>query len=279
MVIRQRLVLGIVLGLSLGLVVYFGCGDDDGGPTTVSGPCWSGECPSGWSVEGYGCVYNGPTTTLSGDLIEFGSDTGVEGARVQAYDNSVGVAIPVCADSGAGGAVSLSGIPADITAYKGKIGLKASKDAYKDTYQFGLALGAVDETLWIVTEILYAAAPTMAGLVVDSTKGVVAGAVYFINELDEEEEVGCATVNSDMGGDIRYFNDEGLPTTIANREDTNPSNGYFIAANVSVGSTEITASVDAVEVGSVSIYSFADSICINNIYVTGLTNPEPPDCE
>ncbi|UCD85239.1 MAG: hypothetical protein JSU92_03335, partial [Deltaproteobacteria bacterium] len=130
-----------------------------------------------------------------------------------------------------------------------------------------------------VTEVLYAAAPTMAGLVVDTTKGVVAGAVYFINELDEEEEVGCAEVTSDMGGDIRYFNDSGLPTTIENRDTTNPENGYFIAANVSVGSTEITATVDSVEVGSVSIFSFADSICINNIYVNGVTNPTPVDCE
>ncbi len=273
----KRSVMVLILGLSLGVVAYLGCGDDEGGKETVSGPCWSGACPDGWTTAsgGEGCTYDGPTTSFAGELIEFSTDNTVEAARLQVYDNDTGNKIPVCADSGAGGAVSLSGIPASMA----KIGIKVSKENYKDTYQFDLANGTTDETLWIVSEVLYAAAPTMAGVVIDPTKGVVAGALYFINEAEEEEEVGCATITSDKGGDIRYFGDTGMPTTIASRATTHPDNAYFLVGNVPEGKTKITAKVETTEIGSVSIFTFADSICINNIYATTSDNPEPVPCE
>lgn len=265
-----RILFALVMAIGVFSLPY--CGGDDGGGT-VTGQCWTGACPSGWKVSGQDCVFDGAVGTLSGTLVDFQTRQPINGALVQVLDNSTGEAIPVCTTS-ANGTVTLSGIPATMA----KVGLRNTMLGNKDTYQFNMALNASGEVLWLVSETTYTLAPMAAGLTVDPTKGAVAGGVYFVNATSQEEPVGCAAVSTDQGGDIRYFGDDGMPTTIANQAKVNVNNGYFLAVNIAPGVTEVTAEVGATEVGSTSIVTFANSICISNVYVTTGTNPTPATC-
>jgi hypothetical protein len=222
--------------------------------------------------------------TFKAILEDFQSKSAVEGAKVEVLDNLTGIATGESVMSGADGAVS-------IELEKGiKVGFKVSMADSRDTYQFGIDSEAQDETLWLVSETTYVLAPAAAGLTVDSSKGIVAGGVYFFNDLNgndkiddgEEEKVGCATIATDPAGEYRYFNpSSGLPGPIADFPTTSKNLSYVLAGNVAIDSTgkiRMSALVNDVEVGSVDIFSFPESICISNIYVNTATNPTPVDC-
>ena len=199
----------------------------------------------------------------------------IDGAKIQVLDNTTGEDLPIGAISDSG-AVTISGIPASVT----QIGLRNSlTPGNKNTYQFNMDAEAQNEVLWLVSEATYTLAPSLAGITLDTTKGVIAGGLYFVNDQDEEETVGCGTVTTTPAGDIRYFDDTDMPTTIANRDSTNPLNGFFLAANINTGTTTVSATVEGNNVGSTTIITYPDSICISNIYVTTATNPEPANCQ
>ncbi|MBM4397038.1 MAG: hypothetical protein FJ087_15285 [Deltaproteobacteria bacterium] len=223
------------------------------------------------------------TEPFTGTIIEFGSNppAAIADADVVLLDDA-GQPTATAVKSGADGKVTIQ-IP------KGKpAGFKVSKAGNKNTYQFGLTPSADGETLWIVTETLYNLAPAMAGLVLHKDaggkfdKGIVAGSIYWVNPADSKEQhVGCAKVSTDMGGDARYFDPTtGFPATLAKAPTTSKNLGYFLVANIDPGKTKVTAKLDpaGTEIGSVDIYSYADAICINNIYATGAANPTPADC-
>lgn len=268
---REMLLVGLI---ALGMFFLPSCGGDEEEATCP----WSGQCPTGWSVSGAGCKYDGDVqaTPFSGTIVDFMTRMPFEGALVQVLDNTTGQKIPACATSGSDGLVTISGIPADIDL----IGLmNTSAEGNKDTYQFNMDSDATGETLWIVSNATYMLAPGLAGVTLDTTKGVVAGGLYFVNDLDEEEPVGCGTVTTTPAGDIRYFDDTDMPTTITNRDSTNPLNGFFLAANMDTGTTTVSATVEGDNVGSTTIITYPDSICIGNIYVTTATNPQPANCQ
>jgi len=266
----------LLVGLiALGMFFLPSCGGDDGGE--VTGQFWTGECPDGWSASGNECVYDGTThtTSFTGTIVDFMTRQPINNAKIQVLDNATGAPLPVGAVS-SNGSVTVTGIPADVTL----IGLKNTlAPGNKDTYQFNMSATAQDETLWLVSDATYTLAPSLAGVTLDTTKGVVAGGLYFVNDLDEEEPVGCGTVTTTPSGVIRYFDDTDMPTTITNRDSTNPLNGFFLAANINTGTTTVSATVDGDAVGSTTIITYPDSICISNIYVTTATNPQPANCQ
>jgi hypothetical protein len=265
-----------------------GSEESTGTTESVSGPCWEGVCPTGWrpSLDKTACIYKGDTVTFKGSLVEFGSDDKkIGGATVYLYENdNEGIRYPACTKSDKSGNISLN-VPKE---WK-KIGLMAVMSGYKETYQFQLSSTATDETVWIVTESLYKLAPRIAGIAkLDPAKAVAAGAVYFVDAQGKEVPVGCAKVSSDQGGEIRYFDDKSMPTTTNNQASTNKANGYFLVANIAAGNNvdgpqkvSITASVDGVNVGDTSIWTYAGSICIGNIYTYPniKTDPTPNTCK
>jgi hypothetical protein len=210
--------------------------------------------------------------TFKGTIIDFQTKAPVEGATITVMDNETGKETTTVVTSKAGGAVEIQ-LP------KGTlVGFKNFKEGSKNTYQFNMNSEGQTETLWLVSELTYTVAPQLAGLTVDTSKGIVAGGLYWINPTTSDEEpIGCAVIKSDPQGDIRYFADNGLPAPLTSAPSVNKKNGYFLAANVPVGTTTITAyekDGSTNVLGSVKIFTFKDSICISNINITtGTKNP------
>jgi len=200
----------------------------------------------------------------------------LKGAKVTAYDNETGEATQYSATSGSDGTITM-----ELPKGTGKMGFKVSLQGYKDTFQFNIAIDTGEqETLWSVSENGYKMAAALAGFTPDPTKAIVAGAIYWVNDQGEEEYVGCATITSDPAGEYRYFGDTGLPAPLAQVPETTTGKGEarFVAGNVPPGKCTLKAWVKGQEVGSASLFTFADSICINNIYTQGTSNPTPADC-
>ena len=184
----QRFALGTV-----GILFVFGlgCGGGGGGTTTDNGP-----------------VTDTPATdnpvamvTFKGELVDFQTKAPVEGADIAVLDNATGKPTGVTGKSGAKGMVELQ-----LPATPAKVGFKVSMADNKDTYQFNIDAGPKEtERLWLVSVLTYTVVPKLAGITVDKTKGIVAGGLYFVNDKGEEENVGCATIESAPVGDYRYF--------------------------------------------------------------------------
>lgn len=200
----------------------------------------------------------------------------LKGATVVAYDNETGQPTQYQAVSNDQGKIEMQ-----LPKAAGKMGFKVSLSGFKDTYQFNIAIDTgAEETLWAVSEGAYSVAASLAGFTPDPTKAVVAGAIYWVNDQGEEEYVGCATITTDPPGEYRYFGDSGMPAPLAQVPETTTGKGEarFVAGNIPPGKCIIKAWVKGKEVGSATLFTFADSICINNIYTVGTSNPTPADC-
>jgi hypothetical protein len=236
--------LAILLAVGFALA---GCGDDDGG-----------------------------SAQFRAYIQHFGGDDLVSGMEVRAIDNSTGQDLNITAKSDASGWVAFKELPA------GEVGFLCVgvPGDWVDTYQFNIDSSAQEERLWAVDQTTYTGVPLMAGITVEAGKAIVAGAVYWVNAIDEEEPVGCADVVSDPASpDVRYMGANGMPTTLAEQEKTHILWGRFVVANLTPGSATITASVDGTDIGSTSLFTYADSIAISNIYHEGTSNPTPAGCQ
>jgi len=217
-----------------------------------------------------------------------------------ALDNTTAKPLAGVADqvSDASGMVYFEGLPGDA---KGKVGfLIKAKDKWIDTYQFNIDVTAQDEELWALDKWTYDNAPGMGGLVVKPELGLLAGAFYYVNDAGQEEPVGCATAEIMVGtqkvsdDEIRYFNNGGLPTKLrpagstdtTARNDSNPKNGLFTAANLFTGSATIKMKVGEQVVGTettviIKESATKDALLITNVYVDKTispTNPTPAGC-
>ncbi len=170
------------------------------------------------------------------------------------------------------------------------VGAKVDGAPYHDTYQFNIGATVLDEQLSVVSESTYLGAPLLAGVTLEDGKAVLAGGIYWVDPNDSEKiehHVGCATAKTDPeGGDVRYFGDNGMPTTIESRPTTNPLVAYYLVANIEPGATVSRAYMcdtppcgDADEFGHASLHVYADAISISNIYADTASDPTPPDCE
>ncbi len=216
--------------------------------------------------------------------------------------------------SAADGTVLFEGLPGDKVGFlcHGIVG------QHVDTYQFNISTTAQDEELWLVDLGTYQMAPALAGVKLDTTKGLVAGSIYWVNASDEEEPIGCAKVTSTVGGIVRYFGANELPVKPASgdagcsdpnctedctdpancdavnctkncidagagRDGTHPNNGLFLIANMTPGPTTMKIMVDGVEKGSVNVVTFGaeNTVLISNIYADSAldANPTPAGCQ
>ena len=226
------------------------------------------------------CIYNqtdGDNQTddrvLDAWVAHFGSDEALGGITVVALDNDTGEPLagfdPVVSD--VNGKVTFLDLPV------GKVGFlcQAAEAKYEsvNTYQFNLkswtATGE-EEKLWSVDIQTYVAAPALGGLIADDNLAIIAGAAYWVDPASDsgiENIVGCADVSiSPAGGDKRFFGDNKLPTTLEDRSDTNPLNGYYILANITPGQVTVSLDVDGASIGKTKMQVFDHAITIGNIY-------------
>ncbi|MBM4387579.1 MAG: hypothetical protein FJ088_07550 [Deltaproteobacteria bacterium] len=209
--------------------------------------------------------------TFTGTLTSFLYGTPVEGAAITLLDNDTGAETGVKTKSGANGKV-------EFQIEKGKkFGLKATLGNHLDTYQFNMDV-AQDEILWIVANQTVTLAARSSGLSIDAEKGIVAGTIYWENPNEEEEHVGCATIESYPEGDIRYTDSTGFPVPPESAKSTNKDKSYFFLANILPGKVSIKTKMDATELGMVSSFTYKGAIGISNIYATGKKNPTPENC-
>ncbi len=237
---------------------------------------------------------NGDKPTFKAYLQHFGGDDWVGGIQIEVLDNDTGDEVGISATSDAEGYVTFTeALPGTLCGFRA-VGSEVGGAMYVDTYQFNIDCAALDERLWVVDETTYLGVPLMAGITKnDGTPGlepgtaVLAGGIYF-EEGEEpsivENHIGCATAATDPeDGQVRYFGDNGLPTTLDARDSTNPLVAYYVVANLAPGSTLVKAFVDGTEIGSTSLHVYADAVSISNIYsqpeAEGGTDPEPAGCE
>ena len=244
----KKVLMVALLGFALG----FGCGGDDDG--------------------------DDPTADFTGVLIDFGSKVELQGMTVTVLNNTTGVPLAgfAAVTTPAGGAVSFSGLPVGKVGFK--VDAKAGTPGFVDTYQFNLDSDGTGETLWAVDAQTYQLAPAAAGITLEAGKAVVAGGFYWVKPDGTECPLCGGTMKAFTGGvesgEIRYFSDAGMPTTLANQSSVNEANGFALAANVTPGSVVTKGyDPDGAEIGSAAFTCFADSITISNIRVEGASNP------
>jgi hypothetical protein len=232
------------------------------------------------------------TVQFTGQLVDFASKVGMPGVDMLVLDNDTGEPLPgyPAFKSEDQGLISLD-LPADVTRVAFKANGK-SRDGiweFKNSYQFNIPSDAKNKRLYAVNKITYTTAPMTAGVVVDITKGIIAGTVYWVNKTSGEEEfVGCVTIEAipeddhaaGPQGEVRYFDpDKDLPTPLTKATHTwagEEGTSRYIVANLPVGQYRIIAKIDGVVVhDEVVLRSYADSICISNIYLEGNANPTP----
>jgi len=238
-----------------------------------------------------GCGGGGDKPTFKAYLQHFGGDDWVGGIAIQVLDNDTGDEIGISSTSDAEGYVTFTeALPGTLCGFRA-VGGDVGGATYVDTYQFNIACAALDERLWVVDETTYVGVPLSAGITkqdgtfgLDPGTAVLAGGIYFEEESGVENHIGCATAATDPeDGQVRYFGDNGLPTTLDVRDTTNPLVAYYVVANLTPGPTLVKAFLEGEEIGSTSLHVYADAVSISNIYsvsaAEGGTDPEPADCE
>lgn len=272
MKLRMLSILTVVFAL-----VAVGCGDDsDDGNGGGSGTGGNNDAGGGNGATNFKAELQDPTALVAIN----------DSHEIVVLDNDTGESLGKTTTSGASGAVKIDDMP------EGKVGflVKGITGKTIDTYQFNIDARAQDETLWAVAKSTATLVPNIAGFTPDKTKASISGAVYWVNDKGEEEKVGCATVEfvgASGAGDIRYFSDANLPTSIAMRANTNPLNGRYFVGNAPTGVQSVKVIVDGEELGSTKLPLFArqdssdgeDNVCISNIYVEADANPTPAGCK
>ena len=153
-------------------------------------------------------------------------------------------------------------------------------ETHLNAYTFSVDPAAVDEDLVVVDKMTLSIAAGAAGVTLDETKGNLGGILLW-GGGEEPEPVGCATVELDSEGEIRYVKGGAMPLPVP-PEDlayTDPAVGVFIIANVPEGGPiTITAKIGGEAIATTTTHSFANSLSYTKIMVEGDANPTPEDC-
>ena len=232
-----------------------------------------------------GCGDDGETAAqFKGLCLDFESKAPVPGCQVLALDNDTGEPLPGQVATAAGdGVVLFNGLP---EGYVGFLAVGVHGES-KDTYSFNFFSYEQDKKIYLVSFNTVAASMALAEVDWDPATGVAAGSVlWFEGKIEGPgEEIGCATVKTDPeSGEVRYFNDAGLPVPLAVRSDTNPNNAYYLFANIDPGRVTVVGYIGTTEIGRTSFLSIANSISISDISVNPdnsnyTSNPQPASCK
>ena len=216
-----------------------------------------------------------PTDPISVHLTDILTSQNIENATCELINNTNGESFdpPVTTTSGADGFCYFNQVA------KGLFSLKITHGDYVDSYAYNFD-ASVDWELKLVTPFARTMLAVMIGVTLDSSKGVVSGAVNWIPaEGGYADPVGCAVVSDTQESEMFYFDNAGLPTT--GRTDTNPANGYYLAVNVTPGSDTFTADTDgAIAEQNVPVI-VADSVTYADIFYYApefADNPTPAEC-
>ena len=248
-------------------------------------------------------VVDTPVTTslFEGQLVDFASKTGRKGVDVMPLDNDTGLPLDAvkypALKSGDDGLFEMQ-LPAGTM-----VGFQATGKEevttgiamkFQKTYMFNIPSDAQGKRVYAVNTITYATAPATAGIKVDKTKGILAGTIYWKNGVSGQEEfVGCASIEAipvegtTALGDVRYFDPANdLPGPLSKAPFTTTGlagTSRYIIANLPVGRYKLVVKINDVQVNTgaaeVSLFAYADSIAISNVYLEGAANPTPARAE
>jgi hypothetical protein len=244
------------------------------------------------------------TGGFMGQLMDFASKTGRKGVDLVVLNNDTGEPLDPATypafKSGDSGVFELPLPPGMMVGFKAS----GTEDTtagipmkFQTTYMFNIPSDAQGKRIYAVNTLTYMTAPSTAGIVVDKTKGILAGTIYWNNPAGTEDFVGCALVKAipvaggDAVGDVRYFDPANdLPGVASKAPFTTTGlkgTSRYIIGNLPVGRYKMVVTIDGVQVNTgaaeVQLYAYANSIAISNIYVTDPTdatiNPTPDRAE
>lgn len=258
-------VLLIVLSLSIGALIVVGCGDDDDDSGGGGGDDDDDNQGSSINAVVHDFQTKQPVADVVVELIN--NDTG------ESFDP------PITVTSPADGWVTLP-IPEGVT----QVGIKCSKQGYKDSYQYYFDAGLTGEEFLIISDVTASLVAQILGIELDPAKGHFAGGLYWGSPTDEGH-IGCGWIETDPPCDeIHYMGLDDLPNpardvtgdTPTDGQGTNPANGYWVAMNFDTGPAVATGhSGEFSESVTIPVVR-ADSINITNIYFPKSEYPDNP---
>ncbi len=240
---------------------------------------------------------------VSAVVIDFQTRAPLSGAKVQQFNAGTGQLFGPVLTSDTYGVVQ-----ATVEACPSTVSFRVRRDGQRDTYTLHVPVPGAGQaaTLWSVANGTYVAAPALAGISIDESKGLLIGGLYFVNGQGENEAVGCATIgvpgappsaSAFATANIRYMNDAGLPTTLAQRHSINPQVPFFIVGNLPVQEDTsgldlpwlVTAQVGEQLIGHTTVPAIAGAVMIADVFTYTaatvpegfapiLENPMPPGC-
>lgn len=268
--------LTVVLAMSM-TIAWVGCGDDDDDDDDSSA---DDDDDNGPDV--------GDKGKISGCIHDFQSGQGLLGATIELVNNDTGESLGITkTTTTSDGCVELTGISTDLDF----VGVKVTKDGYKDTYQFYFDNGITGEEFLAVAESTATLVAAALNIAIEDGQGFAAGGLYW-GDPTEENPIGCAKIEFDQPSDgVFYFFTDKLPNLSRNITGNAPSDGegtnpagdldqaysLYVSVNQDPGPTTATATIYDIEddeagTGSTlqeSIYLpmvAADAVCIANIY-------------
>ncbi len=201
-----------------------------------------------------------------------GGPVSLAGAEVAVLDNATGEPLGPSGETDDKGEVALELEPG-LT-----FGLRVKKDAYVDRYYFDIREEWGSFEVGMLPGAVVEMVSQMIGLTWDPSKGIVTGRIVFQTEQGKED-VGCAVVESDKPGEVRYWDaDQDVPATLEKAPMTSKKNAQFLVANLPPGPVGLTAKVSGAIVGTKQTLSFAGGMTTVDMAVTTETNPTPADC-
>lgn len=201
-----------------------------------------------------------------------GQPVPLAGAEVAVLDNTTGQ------PTGQSGQTDASGEVVFDLAEGLVFAVSIKKETYIDRYFLDVRQEWGSLEVGMLPTAMIDAVSQMIGVPWDHSRGIVTGRIVFQSEQGEED-VGCAVVESDKGGEVRYWDPDGdMPATLDKAPMTSKESGNFLVANVPPGPVGLTARVGDTVVATKQTVSFAGGMTTVDLAVTTQTNPTPGDC-
>ncbi|MCB9478561.1 MAG: hypothetical protein H6684_06475 [Deltaproteobacteria bacterium] len=289
------LILTMLLSTSIVMSVACGGGDDDDDDSSSSGD----------DDDDDDAVSTDPV--LKGHVRDFQTKTPVQNAKVEVLNDETGEvlddALTISATPGDGA------VEWDLSGYDVEtVGIRVTKAGeFTDTVQFHFEVGLTDEEFLLVSNATRDLIEAVTGILLDTSKSVVAGGIYWGDAVDENP-LGCAVAEVEgFTGEMHYFGPDALPALSRDVTGATPGNGqgtnlaratsdnqalsYYIAANVDPTLTDdgdinlngtvyddpCNGTADAAKAESDVVPKlYVNTVSIANVYFSKEDYPESP---